>query len=80
MVSIKKENDHVSLTKQQVKQKLKEALSLLNECDIAISELNSNEHQFDYVSDPALSDIVDSVTSRAINIDRLVYQKKGKRR
>lgn len=39
-----------------------------------IKELNTKDHQFDYVSDPRLSDIVDKVKSKVDFIYEIVYQ------
>ena len=62
------------MTKQEIKTKLKEAYLILQECEIAINELNQDGHQFDFCTDASLGDIVDNIANRALRIQNKVYQ------
>lgn len=64
------------MTKQQVIEKLKLAHALLVDCNLEIDKMNNGEHQFDYVSDPRLADIVDSIIKIVKSIDKIVYQER----
>lgn len=62
------------MNKQEVKDKLQEAYTILLDCDIAIAELNEDGKQFDYCTDPKLSDITDRLVKRVKSIEQKVYQ------
>lgn len=62
--------------KQAVINKLWKAVTLLSESHSSIIKLNKEGKQFDYVTDPALSDIVNRISSVSKMIDNYVYQKK----
>jgi len=62
------------MKKQEVKENLQKAYMLLLDCDVAITDLNTNGHQFDYCTDAKLSDLTDKLTSRIKSIERKVYQ------
>ncbi len=61
--------------KQSVSNKLWKGTKLLNDAVISINKLNENGKQFDYVSDPKLSDVTDRINKLSNNIDWIVYQK-----
>jgi hypothetical protein len=61
--------------KDAVIKKLWKAVLLMDEARISITKLNENGKQFDYVSDPKLSDVTDRINKEANIIDWIVYQK-----
>ena len=62
------------MNKYEVKENMQKAYMLLLDCDVAIAELNDEDHQFDYCTDSALADITDKLSNRIENISRKVYQ------
>lgn len=61
--------------KDRVINKLWKACGLLTEAHSEIVKLNENGKQFDFVSDPKLSDVVDRINKISNYIDWIVYQK-----
>lgn len=61
--------------KQAVINKLWKGLRILDEARLSVIKLNKNGHQFDYVSDPRLSDAIDRINQVANNLDWIVYPK-----
>jgi hypothetical protein len=64
------------MTKNEVKEHLKNSYKMLVECYVAIEELNKDGHQFDFCTDSRLADIVDNICNRAVKIQNIVYQGK----
>jgi len=60
------------------KQELKEAIKKINdelyEVWLFINESNTEDHQLDYCSDPAIVDIFDGTFSRVKKINAILYQ------
>jgi hypothetical protein len=61
--------------KQAVINKLWKGLRLIDDARLSVLKLNENGHQFDYVSDPKLSDVIDRLNKVSNNLDWIVYQK-----
>ncbi len=62
------------MTNEQIKTKLAKVNELLTDILPAIKLANANGKQFDYCTDPRLSDTVSSVESKAAQIHAIVYQ------
>jgi len=63
--------------KQAVINKLWKAVTLLSESHVSIVKLNEKGKQFDFVTDPALADIVNRINNVVKMIDGNVYQKRS---
>jgi hypothetical protein len=60
--------------KQAAINKLWSSLRLMDAARLSVLKLNEKGKQFDYVSDPRLSDVIDRINKVSKALDAIVYQ------
>jgi hypothetical protein len=68
-------NTYKMKRKEATIKKLWTALKLLDNARLSVIKQNENGKQFDYVSDPKLSDVIDRINKVTNNLDWIIYQK-----
>lgn len=63
------------MKKEHISKELVDINNKLHSILITLKLLNSDGKQCDYVTDPALSNLVDQVTDKVNKINKIMYQK-----
>ena len=67
---------HKKMTRKEATiKKLWKGLKLIDDARLSVIKLNENGKQFDYVSDPRLSDVVDRINAVNKALNAITYQK-----